>query len=91
MLISEPPLEPHVERYTYEECPCCKEFFVFHDEMHGENPDVRYAWWDHLEEHPLCSEECRDQVVEECGWEYEEDMELEEVEQLKREAMIRYE
>jgi hypothetical protein len=91
MLRCEPPLEPHVERYTYAECPKCKEHFVLYDEIHGENPYVRYTWWDTTDKSPYCSEYCCDQHVEEYGWEMEEEFERQEVEDLKREAAFRYE
>lgn len=82
-MFREPPLEPHVERFTYEECPNCKETFVLHDELHGSNPCIAIAWFD---QKPCCCESCRDKYVDEFSFEYEEEMNKKEIEELKKEA-----
>jgi len=75
MFNCEPPIDPPCERFTYAVCPNCKDNFVTHDEMHGENPDMKYAWFDKDESTPLCSESCCEEHVEEFGFEYDQEEE----------------
>lgn len=76
-------IEPHLERYTFKDCGTCKQQMIVHDELIGDNLDLKYAWFDRSK--PFCSECCRDDYVERFSHDHDEKNELfdEEMERLQ--------
>ena len=66
-------MNPDHNDETFAICPQCKEDILVHSDKGGTNHNVKYAWFDSEESTPCCCEGCRDNFVEEFGWEYEDE------------------
>ena len=57
--------EPHVDQCEYAQCPQCEEWFMTEDWASSVIYELHFSKWDADEEHPFCSECCKETYEEE--------------------------
>jgi len=72
--------------FVVTECKNCKKRFETYSE--GLDRPVFFAWFDVNKSNPICSMECVSEYEEKNSWEYEENYESLEVDQLKKEMKL---